>query len=261
MMRASFLKLLLGIACLGGLLATPAHATRPFIFTESAVTLPTGGTKLEVGLNHQAWDRGDRIYALMTEISYSLYANLDLELELPYEVSGGGGAPFSDGLGDVKAKAKVNFVKERAHNPLTISGLMALKFPTGSAVSGTDEVDVQIAGLASKPFGNLMAHANIAYTFVGDDGALDLNDVWGISVGLEAKTVIPNVTGVGEVLWQESPAPGGESRLELMGGALYNITPTLRADAGLQVGLASGSPPNNGAPDYGLTVGLSFLYP
>ncbi|MBI5136087.1 MAG: hypothetical protein HZA24_02000 [Nitrospirae bacterium] len=261
MTRTPLFRSLPAIALLAVLVAAPAHATRPYLFTESAAPLPAGGMQLEVGLAHQAWDQGNKVYDLMTEFSYSLYANLDLELELPYEVSGGGGTPFSDGVGDIWAKGKINFVKERAANPLTLSGQLGIKFPTGSAVSGTDAVDVRIAALASKPFGTMVAHANLAYTFVGDDGALDLNDVIGLGVGLESQTTVDRLTAVGEVVWQESPAPGGSERTQVMGGGIYQLTHNMRADATLSLGLAPGSPPNDGAPDYGLSVGLTYTHP
>jgi len=241
--------------------AVPAQATRPFIITEDAVALAPGSARLEVGLQHANWAKGQRVYALLTEFSYSLYANLDLEIEVPYEVVGGGGLGFSDGLGDMTAKAKINFVKERAANPLTLSGLVGIKFPTSSAATGTTEVDVRLAALASKRFGPVAAHANLAYTFLGSDGSSDLNDIIGVSIAMAMKTPLKQVTGVSEIFWQESPTTGLKDRLEIMGGATRDISPKLKIDGAVRVGLTRGAPPNDGASDYSLTAGLTFLYP
>ena len=241
--------------------ALPAQATRPFIFTEDAVALPRGGAKLEVGLQHETWKAGHRVYALATEFSYSLYANLDLEIEAPYDVTGGGGTPFSDGIGDLWTKAKINFVKERAANPLTLSGLVAIKFPTGSTATGTNEVDVRISALASKQFNTAVAHANLAYTFVGDDGVIDLNDVVALSVAVAMGTPLKGVTGVGEVFWQEAPQANLDDRLEIMGGAVQSLTPKLSVDGALRLGLSRGTPPSDGGPDYSITAGLTYTHP
>jgi len=246
-----------GLALL--ILALPAHATRPFTETESAVALSPGSTKVEIGLAHEEWGRGDNVYALKGEFSYSLYANLDLELEVPYEVSGGS-APFADGIGDTWAKAKINFVKERAANPLTLSGLLGVRFPTGDGATGTDEVDVSLVALASKPFAGVTAHANLSYIFVGDDGALDLDDVFGIAIGLEFDTGYRNIRGVGELVWEQSRQNTGE-RIELLGGAVYPLSESMQLDAAARLGLEPGAPPNDAGPDLGITVGLSFLLP
>jgi hypothetical protein len=255
------LKVLFATALGIAMFALPAQASRPFIFTEDAVALPRGGAKLEVGLQHETWEAGHRVYALITEFSYSLYANLDLEIEVPYDVTGGGGTQFSDGIGDLWAKAKINFVKERAANPLTLSGLLAIKFPTGSTATGTNEVDVLVSALASKQFNSAVAHANLAYTFVGDDGVTDLNDVVAVSVAVAMDTPLKSVTGVGEIFWQEAPLPNMGDRLEIMGGAIRPLTPKLSVDGALRLGLTNGKPPSDGAPDYSLTAGLTYIYP
>jgi hypothetical protein len=232
-------------------------ATRPFAITESAVALPSGGMRLEAGLSREDWDNHTRIYALSTEFSYSLYANLDLEVEVPW-VAAGNRSGFKDGFGDVRARAKINFVKERAAIPLTLSGLVEVKFPTGNTLVSSQEADVRMAGLATKDFGPVTVHGNLFYTFVGDPSGQALNNVVGVSVGLEADTPLDDLTGVGEFIWEQARVPGRDDRLEVMGGGRYALTPGVSLDGTLRVGFDSGLPPGGGAPNYTVAFGFSW---
>jgi len=251
-------------AALAGLTLTlalapePARAaTRPYAITESAVALPPGGMRLEAGVSREAWDNDTRVYALTTEFSYSLYANLDLELEVPWVVAGNRGS-FKDGVGDVRARAKINFVKERAAIPLTLSGLLEVKFPTGNALVSSQEADVRMAGLATKAFGPVTVHGNLFYTFVGDPSGQSLDNVVGMSVALESVTPLEDLTGLGEFIWEQARAAGRDDRVEVMGGGRYALTPRVDVDGTLRVGFASGTPPGGGAPDYTVAFGLTW---
>jgi hypothetical protein len=238
--------------------APAAAASRPFAITESAVALPPGGARLEAGLSREDWDNGLTVYAFAVELSYSLYANLDLELEVPWVVAGASGA-FDDGFGDTRARAKINFLKERAANPLTLSGLLEVKFPTGDRLVSSDEADVRLAGLASKTFGPAQVHGNLFYTFVGDPSGVSLKNVLGLSVGASVQTPMENLLGVGEFIWEQARLSGGDDRLELMGGGQYAVADGLAVDATLRLGFASNSAPSvGGAPDYTLGVGLTW---
>jgi hypothetical protein len=244
------------LLALTGAPAPAEAATRPYAITESAVALPPGGMRLEAGLSREDWDNGTKIYAYTAEFSYSLYANLDLEVEVPWVVAGRTGA-FDDGFGDIRGRAKINFVKERAAIPLTLSGLVEVKFPTGDALVSTEEADVRLAGLATKAFGPMVVHGNLFYTFVGD-GAQPLKNVLGLSLGLAAKTPVEGLTGVGEFIWEQARVSGTDPRLELLGGARYALTERLSVDGTLRAGFASGVPPAEGAPDYTLAFGLTW---
>jgi Putative MetA-pathway of phenol degradation len=237
---------------------TPAHATRPFRVTESAVALPPGGVRVEEGLSRARWDGGLKLYSLETEVSYSLYANLDLEVEAPWVVAGGGGAGLEDGLGDVVTKAKINFVKERAAIPLTLSGLVGVKFPTGPSTVSTDQADVQLAALASKVIGPAQVHGNLSYTFVGDSSTYPANNVLGLSVGVAVDTPVEFLTGVAELIWEENRVRGTDDRTELAGGAVYRLGPRVALDALLSFGLNSGRGPQAGAADTTVAFGLTW---
>jgi hypothetical protein len=237
--------------------AVPAHAaTRPYAITESAVALPPGGMRLEAGLSREDWDSGHRLYAYTAEFSYSLYANLDLEVEVPWVVAGKTGA-FDDGFGDIRGRAKINFVKERPAIPLTLSGLVEVKFPTGDALVSSEEADVRLAGLASKVFGPAVVHGNLWYTFVGD-GAQPLKNVLGLSLGVAAKTPVEGLTGIGEFIWEQPRVAGTDPRLQLVGGAQYALTQRLSIDGSLRLGFGTGVLPNEGSPDYTLAAGLTW---
>ena len=233
-----------------------AHATRPFIHTESAVALPPGGVRVEMGLGHESWDNGDKVYQMTGELSYSLYANLDLEVEVPFVVVGP--IPYGDGIGDIWTKAKVNFVKGRAANPLSLSGLIGIRFPTGDTVTGMKDTDLLLSALASKAFGPVVAHANLFYTFVGNPPGVPLDDALGISVGLEVDTPFDQLAAIGEFIWEEERVPGADERMEAAGGATYRITDGIRADVITRIGFGTGNRPYVGAPDFGLNFGVTF---
>jgi hypothetical protein len=250
----------LAAVALGLVLATavPAHATRPFRVTESAVALPPGGVRVEEGVSRTRWDSGLKVYALETEVSYSLYANLDLEVEAPWIVAGGGGAKFEDGIGDVTTKAKINFVKERAAIPLTLSGLIGVKFPTGPDNVSTDEADVQMAALASKVIGPAQVHGNLSYTFVGDSAGRPSNDVLGIALAMAVDTPVEFLKGVGEFAWEQARAKGGDDKVQMTGGAVYRLNPRIAVDATLTLGVNPDRGPNSGAPESIVALGVTW---
>jgi|GEM_PF-808519 len=251
--------ILLGLALSTLALPAPAHAaSRPYAVTENAVALPPGGMRLEAGLSRERWDNDVRVYALTAEFSYSLYANLDLEVEVPWAVAGRSGA-FDDGLGDIRTRAKINFVKERVAIPLTLSGLVEVKFPTGFSLISSEEADVRLAGLATKAFGPITVHGNLFYTFVGGDQAgRSLRDVPGLSVGVEGQTPLDGTTALGEFIWERARVPGTDPRLEVMGGARHAVTSYMSADFTVRLGFGSGNQPSEGAPDYTVAAGLTW---
>ncbi|MDH5528000.1 MAG: transporter [Nitrospirota bacterium] len=258
--RRAALPLLVATLVLGSF--SPAHATRPFFVTESAVSLPPGGVRVEMGLSQENW-KGTRAYEVRTEVSYSLYANLDLEVEAPYRVLGGfipatTTSAFADGVGDIWVKAKANFVKERAADPLTVSGLLGIKFPVGDKATGTEEVDVLLLAMASKTYAGVTAHGNLSYTFVGDGPAgMQLDDVPGLSLGLEfgARS---NVTAVFEAAWEAGRVPGQGTRSELGGGMVMRLDDNLRVDLTLRKGLGETSYPYGGGPDFAVNLGMTY---
>lgn len=260
------LALLTAVLLLCAGVLSPAHATRPFFVTESAVTLPPGGMRVEMGVAKENWGNV-HAYELRTEVSYSLYANLDLEVEAPYKVAAAfipatTTAPaktnFSDGMGDVWVKAKANFVKERAADPLTVSGLLGIKFPTGSGLAGTEEVDVLLMAMASKTYAGVTAHGNFSYTFVGDGpGGLTLDDAVGLSLGLEFG-VRAGITAVAELAWEQGRMPSGGDRLEIGGGAVLNLKDDLAVDLTLRSGLDENTYPYGGGPEYAVNLGLTY---
>ncbi|MDH4230238.1 MAG: hypothetical protein OEW11_10935 [Nitrospirota bacterium] len=254
-------SILLAALTLSGALATPAHATRPYATTEDAATLPPGAMRAELAFNNEDWG-AIHANALDASISYSLYSNLDLEVELPYLVVGGtvpgGASAYADGIGDVWTKAKINFMKERAADPLTVSGQIGVKFPTGDRITGSGKADVRLAGLASKTFGEVSAHGNLFYTFVGGSVAgQQLNNVPGVSLGLET-TVGTKVSGVLELDWEKARLPVGDNRTEFGLGMVTHVSDGLDLDMMLRKGVGSSIYPYGGSPDWALTFGMTY---
>lgn len=238
--------------------AVPAHATRPFAVTEDAAALEPGGIRLEAGLSQDsggtpvAWE--DR-YQFLVELSYSLYANLDVEFEVPYVVANdpAKSPAYGDGPGDVWTKFKVNFMKERAANPLTLSGQLGLRFPTGDDVTGRNKTDVRLAALASKTFAPVTAHGNLFYTFAGYDiGGASAKDVLGLSLGLEIGTPIPQTSVVSEVVWEQARFSGRDDTVDVMGGLVGRLSDDVRADLTGRFSLSGDS------PDLTVAFGLTF---
>jgi hypothetical protein len=234
----------------------PAQAIRPFLTTETAIPVEPNRSLLEGGLKFERFGRQNRLYTLDAELRYGLITNLDFEVEVPY-LFADRGANDESGLGDLHLKGKVRLLKGREANPLSLAGMIDVKFPSASRDKqfGTGEADVGIIGIASKEFFPLTLHLNLGYIFVGNPTGQSLGNVVVYSLGAELQTILSGLKVVGELSGRsDRDDPNATERLDILGGVAVGVTPALDIDLSLFFGLIKES------PDYGISGGFAYRF-
>jgi hypothetical protein len=255
--------------CLLSCFPAPLYASRPFLATEKAAPIERGTSRLEMGYEYARISGTDTRQTVLFELTHGLLNNLDFEVEVP--------VIFADtnnnsdaGLGDLRLKSKVRFLKGREANPLSLSGQLAIKFPTcdkdKGAISGlipggltpgcTGETDVGLLGIASKTFSPITVHLNLGYTFVGNPPARTLDDVFSYNLAFEYDTALHGLTLLAELMGEvnRNIPFSGQDPLAFLYGATYEVIPNLSVDGAFSAGFTEGS------PDYTFTVGLAYYF-
>ncbi len=159
------------------------------------------------------------------------------------------------GIGDLILRGRYYLVDERDWIP-TIAVTGRIKFPTADENRGlgTGEFDEGFGVEVSKTLvGNWLGFVDVGYTFIGDPPGVDLRNQWYYDFGVgynatknlllsayyeEYRALIPNLSNPRDLLFALN----------------YKATSALRFNASLLVGLS------DGAPDYGLTGGISWRF-
>lgn len=159
------------------------------------------------------------------------------------------------GLGDIVLKGRYFLIDERDWMP-TIAVTGRVKFGTASASQGlgTGKTD-EGAGLEfSKALTeNLLAFVDTGYTIIGRAAGLDLRNQWNYDIGLGY--YLTNALLV-SAYYEEfrSVVSGLQNPRDLLLALNLKSSDLLRFNASTQIGLS------NGAPDYGITAGLSLRF-
>jgi len=159
------------------------------------------------------------------------------------------------GLGDIILRGRYYLLDERGPFPtLALTG--RIKFPTADADRGlgTGKFDEGLGlEVTKKLIGNWIGFLDLGYTFIGDPPTANLRNQWNYDLGLGyyfTKDLL------GSFYYEEWRAlvEGLSNPRDLLFAMNYKATSVLRFNASLLVGLS------DGAPDYGLTGGISWRF-
>jgi len=234
-------------------------AQRPFLATESAIPVDRGAYRLETGIVANRYSAGTRGITFNTSLRYGLIQNLEIDFELPYLFFEDKGDHLEH-IGDVLLKTKVRFLKGRIANPLSLAGMLVIKFPSAGKLAffrpeATGEADVGIWALASKEFDLTMVHVNFGYILIGNPAFEDREDQVRYSLGIERgfwdsnSVLFAELSGSSEV---DDAAPN--ETLVFAGGFSYEADLDIFLDASGGVGMTSES------PDYVISGGLTYYF-
>lgn len=255
----SLRRITLIFLCLLSFLPSSLYASRPFLATEKSEPIERGTSRLEMGYEYARFSDTDHRQIVLIEMTHGLINNLDFEVEVP-TIFVKRDDNSQAGLGDLRLKSKVRFLKGREANPLSLSGQLVIKFPTcdrGKDIrflnpTCTGEVDVGLVGIASKSFAPVNVHLNLGYTFVGNPPGEILDDIFLYDLAFEYDTPLRGLTLVTELMGEANKS--GQDPLAFLYGAVYEVVPNLDIDGALSAGLTEGS------PDYTLTLGLAYFF-
>ena len=189
----------------------------------------------------------------------------DVTLTVPYLDISADGATFvggevepvdggdsGSGLGDIILKGRYYAIEQDGLIPY-IDLVGSIKLPTADEDKGlgTGKTDftcmVEFARRLEN--NNWIALGELGYTFVGDPAGYDANNRWLYSVGL-AYELDPKTTLSGYLDGRTAIFEGNEDPFSILFIGEYKFRPDLRFDTLLEIGL------NDGAPDFGITVGV-----
>lgn len=256
-----------GIAALAAVLAAagPARGERPFLVTERATLLDHGEARLEVGVDASRFSSDITRYAINTELTSGILTNLNFTVEAPYLFVTGTDGGTQGQVGDVVLRPKLQLLKGREANPLSLAAELVLKFPScdDAVVANvphvipacTGEADLGMVAIATKEFQPVTVHLNLGYTLVGNPPGRNVDDVTTYSLAFEYVTILPAVTVVTELWGETSREPGVYGNaLALLLGVTYQLNRRVVLDSSLTAGLSSPS------ADYTAAFGMSYRF-
>ena len=248
--------LIVSVVCL--VFPISSHAVRPYFITEDAVPIERGKSRLEFGFSFNRLSPGDRSYPLVVDFTQGVINNLDFGITIPFIIRSGMGS--SNGLGDIKIKSKIRFLKGREANPLSLSGQMFIKFPTcdkdkdlTSECSG--ETDVGFLGIASKEFYPITVHLNLGYIFVGNPSSGLFRDVLRYSLAFDYLSLIDGLHFLTELAGETQRDPNQSTDpVAFQFGVLYDLLEEISLDGSFGFGLTEAS------PDFFVNAGMSYRF-
>ena len=161
----------------------------------------------------------------------------------------------TSGLGDMILRGRYYLVEETSTMPL-IALTARIKMPTADADAGlgTGEFDEGIGVEFTKKLSDRWrGFVDGGYTFIGDPEGVNFRNQWWYDIGAGYDVN----TNVNLSLYYEeyrAVVPTVNNARDLFFSALFKPTSALRCTGSFLVGLS------NGAPNYGLTTGLSYRF-
>jgi hypothetical protein len=233
---------------LSTLMATPVEAGRP-LTTEDTETLAPGHVELEISLDYLRASGTDLYLLPVGALNVGILPRLEGAVSAALVVSDAPGASTNAGPSDTIVRLKYRGIDETSSMPALMIAVAA-RLPTGDAARGlgSEEVDVQMLGVAAKTLGPLTLFLNAGYTIVTQGRRLDV-----VNLNAAAQIEVARAWSlVGEVVSEFAANGRVADRVVLRAGAAYGFTERVRLDAAVGLGVTRAS------PDLLLTVGVTL---
>src|SRR5258705_582802 len=221
------------------LISMPRLGAAQTLETETARLLPAHWWKIGNAFEFQTSGEGTEA-AMPFAVEYGITDNLELLVEpVPYAAIRPKVGRRATGVGDIEATLTGRVRQESRHGP-ALAFAAEVKLPTArDTLIGSGEPDYTAYVIASKRLGRIDAHVNVAYTIVGRQDNIPLNNIVSFAVAGVFRTGPTSRTQLfGEVLGNTAAVPGSESTTtgapEVAGGELVG---TLGAGRGIGAGL------------------------
>ena len=231
------------------------YAERPFS-TEDAGVAGKGVAQVEIGVEYARQLNGDKEYASLFLPVYGLTERLEFSAEFPHKLTSFKEGGDEEGLEDVSLVLKTLIVEEVGNIPaFLVKTVVKLDNGDEDKGLGSGEKDLGLVAVATKSIGPLTFHANIGYTFVGNDFDPTLKDY--LLYGVAGEYEVGDKTRLMMELYGESNSHFDVDAfkhhdLQALLGSTYQLTERVVFDAAIKIGMTDDS------PDYGLTSGVSI---
>jgi hypothetical protein len=207
--------------------------------TETARLLPAHWWKIGNAFEFQTSAEGTEA-AMPFAVEYGITDNLELLVEpVPYTAIRPKVGRRAVGVGDIEATLTGRVRRESRSGP-ALAFAAEVKVPTArDTLIGSGEPDYTAYVIASKRLGKIDTHLNVAYTIVGRQDNVQLNNIVSFAVaGVYRAGPTARLQLFGEVLGNTAAVPGSESSTtgapEVAGGELVG---TLGAGRDIGAGL------------------------
>jgi hypothetical protein len=233
-------------------------ANRP-LTTEDATVISAGKGQLEMSWDFAAEFGESRNQVFLVVPGFGIADRVEFTLELPFVLGQNEGEGWTEGVGDIRATAKVLLVPERKFVPAV--GLQGyFKFDTGkkSEGSGTDEREAGFFVILSKELGDFVLHGMIGLDFETSGSTLGKHDV---IYGAAIDYTVTKIAGrpfhlVTEVFGNTDTNPAiSFGPAVWFFGAVYELSEAWALDSGIAVGLTETGTNLN------TTLGATFVFP
>jgi hypothetical protein len=213
------------------LIAPAGTAHGQTLETESARLLPAHAWEIGQAFEFQTSPEG-RELALPFAVEYGLSSRFELLVEpVPYTAIRPKIGRHAFGVGDIEATLTTLLRHETRSGP-AFAIAAEVKLPTArDSLIGSREPDYTAYLIASKRLGQIDTHLNVAYTLVGAQDNVQLNNVWSFAVAGVYRRPSSSLQLFGEVLGNTAALPSNETSgtPEVAGGELVGTLGAGRA--------------------------------
>ncbi len=250
-MKKSFLLSFTILAAVQFLCISYAFSGRP-LSTDDAWTVEKGKFQLETGFDMARQRNHDKEYGPSLTLTYGLLDRLDFGIGSEYLFVRPKNGENERGFGDTELKAKYRVLDEKEIFPaVSVAGKFKAPIASQTKGLGNGEFGLGVNIIATKNISKrLVLHANVGYTFTGEEGAKnEINYALGSQFLLTDKWAL-----VGEIVGTNNLNGKKDDPLSALFGTYYEVKKNVVLDAGVGVGM------NSAAPDYRISAGVTFLF-
>ena len=254
-MKKKFIFIYIYITLLFIFYCHTAYAKRPFS-TEDATVADKGALEIEAGFEYTRQNNSDNNYNILVVPCYGLTENIQLGVEIPFDIIRPKDDANEEGLGDITLVGKTLIFPEKEKTPSFLLKT-AVKLETGDEDKGlgSGDEDVSFIFAATKSLGQNTIHANIGYTFVGNDFDDTLKDLLIYGVALEY-FMTDELSLVSEIYVESDDNFNKDSHtINPLIGLTYQATEKIRFDAAFKTGIRY-----NQKTEYGIISGISISF-
>jgi hypothetical protein len=220
--------------------------------TEDAYPIERFAFELVAPYEYENGRGGEHLHVVSPELSYGLFRNGQVGLELPLAaLNGPGGTDW--GFAGPRLFALYNFNTEGRTLP-ALALRMDVALPVGDL--GADDAQLTLKAIATRSWGLTRLHLNAAATVGRESGRpiVEAEPNWAVSLAADRTLLRKSLLLIGEVgVLEETSKASTEVTAAL--GIRYQLTPTLVFDTGVRRRLGA-----DAGPDLGLTFGLSHAF-
>ncbi len=228
-----------------------AFAGRP-LSTDDAWTVEKGSFQLEMGFDAVRPRNHDQEYSPSLTLTYGLLDRMDFGIGSEYLFFRPDEGNHERGVGDTELKVKYRLHDEKELFPaISVAGKIKISPASRNKGLGSGEFGLGANVIATKNITKrLVLHANIGYTFTGEEGAKNE-----MSYALGSQFILTDKWAlVGEMVGTNNFNGKKDDPLSVLLGTYYLVRKNIILDAGFGAGM------NRAAPVYRITAGVTFLF-